>query len=378
MATCPNCGAANVTGKFCSQCGAAIPPPDPIAAAVQPPVSPQQPIDPPIPRKNRTLKLAAMIAGGVVGLAAIAGALFYFLYAQGPKDYPATLLAQGTFDFPGFEAYDVFGGRQIALARSDGQTVYISMYEFKDYTFKKTIDHSFPFGQLLDVSHGPAFNDGKDYSFITATEGTVITAEDGDALPFTGKGLTHALIGDWDGAGQYESAFVKKADGYQFNILRYNSDRQNQRVATGSSDLFVENPRVIKLKDPRSMVLGSKPGRGSENKLLLQTIFMDLQLGRPQIRGEWEVPDSVAAAATAWDAANLKGKDTLLIAYQSSPSYVQLFDGTRSSNFSPESLGAIRLPDGRAYNLVLGAFTQDKELEVLVFNDQGEWFIYGL
>ncbi|HLN64761.1 MAG TPA: zinc ribbon domain-containing protein [Symbiobacteriaceae bacterium] len=435
MATCSRCGNANVSGKFCGTCGAPVsqqaagamptppPPPGPQQGwqqptppqvpnqpqpfPNQPPQSWQQPAYGPAPvppKKGGAGKVIGIIAGVVVGLIV----LLFVVVALLPDDptpqpptptptadktnqpatppanqpatakaYPAKVLAQGTFDFTNFTSYDGFGGFQVAFARNNGDNLEMAVYEFADGQFRKAVEAFYQHGALQDVNHGEIFNDGNDLAIVSAEKGITLIDEVGNTQPLDGRTARHMLVGDWDADGNVETMTVlQKTDGYTFDIQRYKTGSQPEKLKSMANFKFVGSPQVVKLADSHALILGMAPDQAAGG-LGMQALQVNLDSGTFSQYGLWTVPESNEAVVVGYAATNLNGKDTLLVSYKGAQSHVELFDISKKGAYAPASLGTIKLPDGAGYSLILGKFTQNKSLEVFAFTPDGKFLIYG-
>ncbi len=294
------------------------------------------------------------------------------------KAYPAKVLAQGTFDFTNFQSYDGFGGFQVAFARNNGDKVEMAVYEFADGQFRKAVEAFYQHGQLQDVNHGEIFNDGNDLAIVSATNGITLIDEVGNTQPLDGRTARHMLVGDYDGDGNAETMTVlQQNDGYTFDIQRYKAGSQPEKLKSMVNFKFLGSPQVVKLAgDNRSLILGMAAEQAAGG-LGMQALQVNVDSGTFSQYGLWTVPESNDAVVVGYAAANLKGKDTLLVSYKGAQSYVELFDISKKGAYAPASLGTIKLPDGAGYSLILGKFTQNKNLEVFAFTPDGKFLIYG-
>lgn len=440
MANCPACGTANVSGKFCPNCGAQLPSAPPVAPAAmpQPPqhgqvpppapsYPPQQPGYPPqqpgyyraqpAPQKKSSGGLvAAAMVGGVLVL--VVGGFLAWRAVQKPDTPPAkpaapavtdnkpapepakpapepakpapapatatlkaNVVAKGKLDFA-FQSYDGFAGNQLALARTEGDRSKVMVYEFGKGKFEPVVEVDQPLGKVNDVNHGPIFNDGKDYALIPAEQGMVVVPEDGDADQYTGKNIQHILVGDYDGDKQYETLVIGQ-DGANFvlNLFRYGPGAQGPKLKSTTMPVWLSGAQVVNLAGAnKALILGVDTIK-IQDKLPVALYQTDTNLNLTQF-ALLPIHQAAGEQVTGYAAGSIGGKPTLAVAYDGAPGYLELFDinvaqPSKSTAAAPTSRGKVALPQGSGYQVIMGSFTAKGAQEVLVLSGDGNYAIYS-
>lgn len=291
--------------------------------------------------------------------------------APKPNELGVTKLAQGHLDAQ-FDAFDWHSAGMVSLAVGDGSSAQLTLYDFINGDFKPAFQFIEPMGALRDVVFGQIYNDGKYRAIMITEKGLLVVDSEGESFTVDATDVNRVYVGDWDGDGQEETAIFMTVDGEPVTVVsRYYLEKETERVGLWEVNEFPEWPAQTFLTvNKRRMLMGVNEVDTNTKEVVLYTIDPATGLERylsQNVESMWSAPLIGAGAGM------LGGKPTLVLTYQGSPSYIELFD-IGQSGFT--SRGQMNLPDGDAYYPIVGLYSGD-ELEVLAMTPEGKWILYG-
>lgn len=296
----------------------------------------------------------------------------------------AKVLAQGQIDFPNWRTYDSYGGKQLGLAGSDGTYVNAKVFEFANGTFKPVLEAAMPMGQVLDVNHGPMFNDGRDWLVVLGEKGTLFAPEDGDfELNDKVTNIKHTIVGDWDGDGRHETLLVAPRDGqFLFEIWRYKAGEQGELLSKPDPlPQFILAPQAIRIPgEEQSFLMGFDTVQLTD-ALPLTVYEVDAVSGKFSPEVGLAIHQKGSEQFQGYAVGDIGGEAVLVVSYtDAGQSYLELFDilSVGGDTYAPpKSLGKIQLPDNSRYVPMLGQYTGQGSSEILALTPEGKWVVYG-
>lgn len=291
-----------------------------------------------------------------------------------PPEFPARALARGDLDFP-FLAYEAFGPGRLALAApAAGGAVAVLVAEYKDGALSAVSRIDEPMGAVRDVTQGDLLNKGTTQAVVTTEKGMLILLDTMKYLRHDEPGLERVFVGDWDGDGRSEAAYLNQEKGTrQVTVMTYTSDGKGKKVGVFPAPDFPVWSAVLHRYGEPSRLMGAEIREGGA----VQVIFYRLDPATGlQAVARYPLRPRGDEQVVSFAAGDVAGRPTLAISFRGSQSsYVELFD---TAGEGMPSRGRILLPEKEPYGVVLGPFTGPVRTELLAISPAGVWLLFEL